>query len=172
MERKGKYMELRLWARVRNIWGRLRGFGGCLRCGDTWDRTPYHSTYIGAGSSCFPLCERCWRGLSPQERLPYYERLVIQVWKQESRLDEVRQAVTTESRRSRMSDHQWEPKEYHDHGRVLQWGQDLTGEQKAALRGGEVFTLLNESGEPHSIVLMDSYGTIREKRVRLGDEIS
>jgi hypothetical protein len=30
--------------------------------------------------SCFPLCERCWHQLAPDERLPYYRELVDE-WK-------------------------------------------------------------------------------------------
>lgn len=62
-----------------------------------------------------------------------------------------------------MSDYQ--PKEYHNIGRTLTWGRDLTAQEMDALRGGEVFTLQNQQGAPHSQVVMDSYGKIREMRV-------
>lgn len=60
---------------------------------------------------------------------------------------------------------EWNPKEYHNEGKTLEWGKDLTEEQSAAMREGEIFTLLDEKGKPYSIVLMDSYDTIREKPI-------
>ena len=56
----------------------------------------------------------------------------------------------------------WKPKTYHDDGRTLKWEDSLTPEQEQAMQGGEVFTLLDAEGTPHSIVLKDSYGQIRE----------
>ncbi len=61
---------------VRNAVGRKLGYGGCYRCGGTWDYTEVHMTYYSSVSGCFPLCESCWSELSPQERLPYYATLV------------------------------------------------------------------------------------------------
>lgn len=62
--------------RLRNWWGRLRGFGGCYRCGGTWDVAEKHYTPYMPGRACFPLCETCWQELTPSERLPYYDALV------------------------------------------------------------------------------------------------
>jgi len=50
------------------------GFGECYRCGRTWNITRWHATRFGTGG-CFPLCEACWRELTPIQRLPYYLRL-------------------------------------------------------------------------------------------------
>lgn len=61
-----------------------------------------------------------------------------------------------------MSITDWNPKDYHDDGRTLEWGKSLTPEQKDALRGGEIFTLLDRNGDPHSRVLMDSYDQTRQ----------
>lgn len=58
----------------------------------------------------------------------------------------------------------WCPKRYWHNGRLLEWGKGLSSEQKFALRRGEVFTLRDRSGTPYSLVLMDSYGAIRENR--------
>lgn len=60
---------------VRNRAGRLNGYGGCYRCGDTWNHTEHHSTPITNSKACFPLCVSCWEKLSPDERLPYYQQL-------------------------------------------------------------------------------------------------
>lgn len=66
-----------LVSQVRNKMGRAKGYSGCFRCGGTWDYAQYHSTdYTGNGGGCFPLCEPCWSGLTPEERLPYYALLV------------------------------------------------------------------------------------------------
>ncbi len=34
------------------------------------------SVGISTESGCFPLCEGCWSKLTPETRLPYYERMV------------------------------------------------------------------------------------------------
>lgn len=62
------------------------GYGCCMRCHRTWDvveghSTPYQWYDFGDGTmhpskSCFPLCEECWKVLTPEERLPYYRRLL------------------------------------------------------------------------------------------------
>lgn len=65
----------------RNAKGRLLGFGGCLRCGDSWHWKPEHTTEDGEGGS-FPLCEECWLALeTPEARWPYYEKLVA-LWEE------------------------------------------------------------------------------------------
>lgn len=66
----------RLVRGFRNAKGRAAGYGGCYRCGDTWDWTKSHDTPYTAASACFPLCERCWAALTPTERLPFYDLLV------------------------------------------------------------------------------------------------
>jgi hypothetical protein len=47
-------------------------YGSCYRCGRTWNVTKYHTTRYTHGISCFPLCEACWRELTPTQRIPYY----------------------------------------------------------------------------------------------------
>lgn len=54
----------------------------CMHCGCNWEITTYHSTPYGTsweeggeGAGCFPLCEMCWRSLTPGKRLPYYRSL-------------------------------------------------------------------------------------------------
>jgi len=58
---------------------------------------------------------------------------------------------------------EWKPKLYFDEGRTLRWSENLSEETKAALERGEVFTLLGENGEPYTQVLMDSWGSIKER---------
>ncbi len=70
---------MRFLRSLRNWIGRRKGYGGCMRCGDTWDRTPAHSTSFNETWGAFPLCERCWRKLTITERLPYYL-----VWRKEN----------------------------------------------------------------------------------------
>ena len=74
------------------------GYGGCLRCHTSWgiveghSTTLYmHSTYYGGVvgcQGCFPLCEACWRDLSPAERLPYYQQLYA-CWQRDGVGDDV-----------------------------------------------------------------------------------
>lgn len=80
------------------------GRSWCLRCGAPWLRDNEHSTPYGehwppereahaqaaalvasipgaklmpvAGHACFPLCQNCWAGLTPEDRVPYYVALV------------------------------------------------------------------------------------------------
>jgi hypothetical protein len=60
---------------------------------------------------------------------------------------------------------EWRPKKYVDRGRTLRWEQSLSEATMAAMDAGEVFTLMGADGKPYSLVLKDSYGTIREKQV-------
>lgn len=50
--------------------------------------------------------------------------------------------------------------------RTLQWGKDISPENMKLLRSGRSFLLLDKHGRPYSIVLMDTFGTIREALVR------
>lgn len=52
------------------------GYSHCYRCGMPWKFTESHSTMYDGGRGCFPLCEDCWSDLTPDERLPFYERLI------------------------------------------------------------------------------------------------
>lgn len=57
------------------------GYGCCFRCGTPWKFVREHSTEYRSGSGCFPLCEKCWRGLgTPEARLPFYRQL-WEMWK-------------------------------------------------------------------------------------------
>lgn len=64
------------WQGFRSWWGRCKGYGGCYRCGATWDWAKSHETPYESGSACFSLCSRCWTSLTPQSRMPYYDALV------------------------------------------------------------------------------------------------
>lgn len=61
-----------------------------------------------------------------------------------------------------MSD--YNPKEYFDNGRTLNWAENIPQDYMEGMNNGEVFTLLDIEGNPYSQVLKDSYGTIRERR--------
>ena len=50
---------------------------------------------------------------------------------------------------------------YFDNGRTTNWGEDLGKERMDAMAQGEVFTLLDGSGEPLKLLVRDSYGMIR-----------
>jgi len=51
------------------------GYGSCLCCGMPWRFCRYHITPLDGGRGMFPLCEHCWRNLTPTERLQYYFEL-------------------------------------------------------------------------------------------------
>ena len=72
------------------------GVGTCGRClrpwggpaqtwmpagGTGWIESPAkpgakeHITQYSSVGGCFPLCEQCWGGLTPEQRLPYYRDL-------------------------------------------------------------------------------------------------
>ena len=61
----------------------------------------------------------------------------------------------------------WNPKAYRNTGKMLYFGEDISPENMQLLREGEIFTLLDEAGNPFSNVLMDSYDTIREAPIHL-----
>ncbi len=50
-------------------------YSACGRCGTPWRVTKHHSTNVNEMGGMFPLCESCWKGLTPQDRLPYYRKL-------------------------------------------------------------------------------------------------
>jgi hypothetical protein len=79
--RHARWWTLRYWAR-RFQWRlgktthRLSpGYGHCHRCLTSWDYVDGHVTTYQSGGGCFVLCEKCWRGLTPEERLPFYRQL-------------------------------------------------------------------------------------------------
>jgi len=47
----------------------------------------------------------------------------------------------------------------------LNWGEDIPPHIMEALRSGETAMLYDEDGNEHSIILMDTYGQLREKMV-------
>lgn len=69
---------------LRRLWGKhiaaaSPGWGHCYRCLRTWNACKNHVTQYSELSGCFPLCEPCWKELTPAERLPFYLEL-IQSW--------------------------------------------------------------------------------------------
>ena len=50
-------------------------YSWCGRCGMPWSVTKHHETRVTEVSGIFPLCEICWKDLTPQDRLPYYRNL-------------------------------------------------------------------------------------------------
>lgn len=62
------------------------GYSWCGRCKTTWPYVKPHRTWYNEYSACFPLCEKCWAELTPEERMPYYERL-LDYWELSSPVD-------------------------------------------------------------------------------------
>lgn len=72
---------LYIWRRLKAI-GARSTWGYCLRCAREWRDVEPHQTWFGKklpGSKgtygIFPLCEKCWKALTPKRRLFYYWRL-------------------------------------------------------------------------------------------------
>ena len=47
----------------------------CGKCHTTWDFVRHHVTGYTDHTGMFPLCEKCWSELTPEQRLPYYRDL-------------------------------------------------------------------------------------------------
>ena len=50
-------------------------YSACGRCGMPWRVTKHHSTKVTWRDGMLPLCESCWKDLTPQDRLPHYRKL-------------------------------------------------------------------------------------------------
>ena len=60
---------------IKNRRGREIGYGGCYRCGDTWDwKKPMESLWFN-NHGIFPCCEECWPELTPDQKLEYCVKL-------------------------------------------------------------------------------------------------
>lgn len=52
------------------------GYGSCVRCWRPWNVVKYHVTNLRGnndGTGIFPMCQECWKELSPEKRLIYYK---------------------------------------------------------------------------------------------------
>lgn len=49
----------------------------CRRCHVIWSSAKPHATNFRRGGGCFSLCEWCWEQLTPEQRLPYYEIIIL-----------------------------------------------------------------------------------------------
>ena len=72
---------------VRNIIGRFRGFGGCLRCETTWDQVRGFTIPYSIHRGMFPLCELCFARCSTEDIDMYIDRLV-DLWELSSPTDD------------------------------------------------------------------------------------
>jgi hypothetical protein len=59
------------------------GYSHCGRCLMPWKFADGHDTPYSPTAGCFPLCEDCWEDLeTPEARMPYYRRLILEVWEE------------------------------------------------------------------------------------------
>jgi len=63
--------------KIRKLWGIIArmfspGYFWCGRCKRPWNVCEGHYTQYNKSSSCFPLCQQCWKELTIEERLPFY----------------------------------------------------------------------------------------------------
>lgn len=56
--------------------------GACLHCKTTWRFVKPHATPFNEHEGALPLCEKCWRELTPEQRLPFYWLLLLK-WNME-----------------------------------------------------------------------------------------
>jgi len=72
--------------KIRSFFSRLihPGYSWCYRCKMSWASVERHCTNYTETRGCFPLCEKCWKSLTIEERFPYY-RLLWASWSQENR---------------------------------------------------------------------------------------
>lgn len=54
------------------------GYSWCLQCKTPWRFVKGHTTKYTQSNGCFPLCEKCWAELTPEQRLPFYRALIIE----------------------------------------------------------------------------------------------
>jgi hypothetical protein len=60
---------------LRRAIGRMKGYGGCLNCGGTWNfKKPFDIKDRNSGAP-FPICTDCAKKLSPQQIMGYLEEL-------------------------------------------------------------------------------------------------
>ncbi len=50
--------------------------------------------------------------------------------------------------------------------RVIGWDEDIPADVMEAMRKGETVTVLGKDGQPSRVILMDYFGTIRERLLR------
>jgi hypothetical protein len=72
-------------------WGRMlplpKKGGACLRCSTDFAFVRPHDTpYHYDGRCCFPLCEPCWKETTPDERIVFYARMLLD-WRAAGKYD-------------------------------------------------------------------------------------
>jgi len=60
------------------------GYSRCYRCKTPWYLADRHDTTYIIGRGLCPLCKKCWAELTPEQRLPFYRKL-LQSWDYEGR---------------------------------------------------------------------------------------
>lgn len=72
--------------------GALGKDGGCYRCRTSWLFVKRHVTPYEPGRGVACLCEKCWAGLTPEQRYIWYGRFLVD-WtdalERQGRLEEV-----------------------------------------------------------------------------------
>ena len=66
---------------LKNLWGRLQGWGGCSRCHDSFTWKPWHETTYEPGTGCFPLCQPCFLQADRDDIIAAYSNL-MRLWRQ------------------------------------------------------------------------------------------
>jgi hypothetical protein len=78
--------------KFKNMIGSWKGFGSCLRCGDSWWWKKEHVFEVTESHGIFPLCEECWQKIDSTEKAFWIKKLQDK-WQQLHALDEEHQNI-------------------------------------------------------------------------------
>ena len=70
---------------IKNRIGSFLGYGGCVRCRDSWWWKKEHNIPVHCGGM-FPLCEECWQKTTRNEKIDAVKQLAVK-WQREKPLD-------------------------------------------------------------------------------------
>ena len=66
---------------IKNLIGNLRGYSGCVLCGDRWNWKKYHLINYSSSRGIFPLCEECWNEVKDNKTaIMYCVRKLVDEW--------------------------------------------------------------------------------------------
>jgi len=74
---------------INNKEGKLRGYGGCQECGDTWNWKKEQSISYNKSSGMFPLCKECFKKMLQRKIEEHCIALMVEWGENESEIKEV-----------------------------------------------------------------------------------
>lgn len=67
---------------VRRWLGKHHHYGGCRRCGGTWNYKKSHDLAFDKGSGMGPLCQECWTKTTTEQK-KFYVRQLVDLWRRD-----------------------------------------------------------------------------------------